>query len=202
MTTPRSRTEGSLPRTEPGGTVDDAAGPSRRRRVWAVLGLVVALVAVGVVVRSALAPAPGLATGSAPSAGVLDAGHTAFGAAFTYGDGLSVEVDEPERYTPSETAAGGGDGLATVVVEVAVTNGTEKTYRASTFAVTASSGGVEAEQVWDPAQGVELSGPAYAVPPGGTVRFRLAFAVQQADDLRLTVLPAIYGYAPLVVGTI
>ncbi|QGQ20615.1 hypothetical protein GC089_17250 [Cellulomonas sp. JZ18] len=214
MTTSRAHSPAAHPATgatpvapaRPAGP-DDPEGTGTgtgRARVWGAVGLVVAVLAVVLVVRSGLGSTAGTAAAPAGAASpeVLDAGHTTFGTAFAYADGLEVEVGAPQPFTPSPLASGADPGRTTVLVEVTVTNGTERTYRASTLAVTASSGSTQAPQVADPQHAVELSGPAFAVPPGGEVSFRLGFAVDRPDDLRLTVIPAIYGYAPLVVADV
>lgn len=175
-----------------------------RLRTWAVVASVVATVLVGAAVWTVLAPAAGGSAALDPGRATPDAlpaGATPFGVPFTYADGLVVEVAPPVPFTPSRNAAG-GDGNAAVLLEVTITNGTERTYRASTLEVVAASGGFEAAQVWDPDQAVELSGPTFAVPPGGAVQFRVGFTVQQPDDVRLTVVPALYGYEGLVVGDV
>ncbi|QCB94877.1 hypothetical protein [Cellulomonas shaoxiangyii] len=222
MTAHRPPFEGALPPTMParpadarGSGVAVATDPAflapaapehprprrlRQLRTWAVLALVVAAVVIALAVRAALFPGGGAAIDTGRGAPEpLTAGLTAFGAPFTYADGLAVEVAAPQPFTPSRTAVGGDAGTP-VLFQVTVTNDTGATYRASTLEVTATSGGLEAEPVWDPDQGVELSGPMFAVPPGGAVQFRVGFAVREPDDVRLTIVPALYGYEPLEVG--
>ncbi len=223
MTADRQRFEGALPPTVPATAVAprgrtalapepvppparqrDRRPVARRLRTWVALGLVVVAVVAGLALRSALTPPGSSAAGStagrsAPDA--LPAAPTAFGVPFTYADGLTVEVGAPVPFTPSRTASG-VDGGPAALVEVTVTNGTDAAYRASTVELTATLDGAPAAPVWDPDQGVELSGPAFAVPPGGTVQFRVGFAVAQPERLQLTVVPALYGYEGLVVGTV
>ncbi|MFC8191766.1 hypothetical protein ACFUMH_08915 [Cellulomonas sp. NPDC057328] len=223
MTADRPRFEGALPPTVPaaglglrGATAvapDPVPPPARERdrrpaagrlRTWTAVALVVVAVVVGLAARSALAPTGSSAAGSAADRTVPDAlpaAPTTYGVPFTYADGLTVEVGAPVPFTPSRTASG-GTGAAAALVEVTVTNGTDESYRASTVEATAAVDGAPAAPVWDPDQGVELSGPAFAVPPGGTVQFRVGFEAADPERLRLTLVPALYGYEALVIGSL
>ncbi len=122
-----------------------------------------------------------------------------FGQEHTYGDGLEIAVGHPQVYEPTANAAGLGQGEPTRV-QVVVVNGTDEAFRPNTMQVTATSGGQEAPGVWDPDQGVSLTGPDLSVPAGGQITFDLAFAALDPGDLRLEITPALYGYGPMVVG--
>ena len=122
-----------------------------------------------------------------------------FGQEHTYGDGLALVVGNPQPYKPTANATGLDEGEPTRV-QVVVTNGTDEAFRPNTMLVSATSGGQEATGVWDPDQGIALTGPDVSVPAGGELSFYLAFAVQDPADLRLEISPALAGYAPVVVA--
>lgn len=194
----------------PGGApVVDVAGPEPERRSRAVTAVgvllgVVALAALVVVLRVVV-----LDGGTAPAGAgeqlvaeqevreqvgsVVD-----FGQPYTYGNGLEVTVGQPAAYDPSRTATGAEEGTA-VRVLVVVTNRTDAPFRPNTMQVRAVSGGVEGTSVWDPDQGVALTGPDVSIPAGATQQFALAFAVADPADVRLEIAPALYGYGEMVV---
>lgn len=182
-----------------------AADVERRSRavtLVAVLLAVVAVVAVAVAFRilvptatsSVVAPATAAQREPQTRPGsVVD-----FGQVFSYGDGLDVAVNAPQQYEPSVNATGVEQGVPSKV-QVVITNRTAAPFRPNTLEVRATSGGQEAVAVWDPDQGVGLTGPDVSIPAGATLQFYLAFAPVDPSDLRLEITPAIYGYGAMVV---
>ena len=75
----------------------------------------------------------------------------AFGGAFTYTDGLKVQVTRPVVFSPSVSAAGTTPGDTAVKLNIVIVNGTGKTFDTSTVIVHAKVGaqGSEAESIFD-----------------------------------------------------
>lgn len=183
-----------------------AAEPEHRSRavtVAAALLGVVALVAAVVTFRI-LVP-------STPSAEAADVAVTRtgeevreqpgtvvrFGDEHTYGDGLEIAVNPPQRYAPSPNATGVEDGTP-VRVQIVVTNRTDTSFRPNTLLASTTSGGTEAMAIWDPDQGIALTGPDISIPAGATIHFYLAFAVADPADITVEVTPALFGYGATV----
>lgn len=108
-----------------------------------------------------------------------------FGETFTYEDGLSVTVSAPEPYTPSDTAATGGEP-SFVKFQVTVVNGTSENYDPSLFYVTMQSGNAEAGEVYDSANNLNGS-PTTPILPGREGTWAIAFGVTDPNDLVMQV---------------
>lgn len=104
----------------------------------------------------------------------------AFGATQRYEDGVEVTVSAPDRFTPSEAAAGHKAGNTAVTVEVTVRNGSDERLELALVQVSARDGdGREAKRIFDvePDLGSGLTGAllpgrkavavyGFDVPPG------------------------------------
>ncbi len=103
----------------------------------------------------------GRTPGTPSAAGVL-----AFGATQRYEDGVEVTVSAPDRFTPSEAAAGHRTGYTAVTVQVTVRNGSDERLELALVQVSARDGdGREATRIFD--VGPELgSGLTGALLPG------------------------------------
>lgn len=111
-----------------------------------------------------------------------------FGEAYTYPDGLSISISEPEEFQPSEYAAVDETAASYVRFTVTVDNGTDTEFDPTLVLVTASSAEHESEQVFDIDQ--KLGGsPSTTVLPGNKVSFDVGFGVQDASDLLVSVTP-------------
>ncbi|MBO3089617.1 hypothetical protein [Cellulomonas dongxiuzhuiae] len=179
--------------------------PERRSRAVTIAGAllaVVAVVAAVVVFRIIVPTVPSAAAGQETSVRSSDREQpgsiVGFGNPHSYGDGLEVAVNPPQRYEPSDNATGVDEGVA-VKMQVVVTNRTDQAFRPNTLQVRATSGGQPGVAVWDPDQGIALTGPDVSIPSGSTFTFFLAFAVADPGDLVLEVTPALYGYGATVV---
>lgn len=171
---------------------------SVRRRTWVALAAAVALA-----VTAAGCSSSANADGSDEPAEIATyAGATvAFGESYTYGNGLVVEVRKPALFAPSAQADGVTDGEGEPVrIRVNVINGSSAEFDPSTIGVTVESAGAVAAQVLDPAQRIELTGPARVLTRGDVVAFDLAFVVPDPEDVTVSLTPALAGYDPLVVS--
>ena len=121
-----------------------------------------------------------------------------FGQVHTYGDGLEVAVNPPQRYEPSRNATGVEKGVP-IKMQVVVTNRTDTPFRPNTVQVTATSAGDEGTAIWDPDQGIGLTGPDVSIPAGASLYFDLAFTVVDPGDVTIQLTPALFGYGPTVV---
>ena len=179
--------------------------PARRSRAVTVVGALLGVVAVvAMVVAYRVIVPPAVTAQAAPAAAADEAvreqpGTTVrWGDRHSYGDGLEIAVNPPQRYEPSRNATGAQDGVP-VRVQVVITNRTDEAFRPNTLLATGTSGGREAVAIWDPDQAIGLTGPDVSVPAGASVHFWLGFAPEDPGDLELEVTPALYGYGPTVV---
>ena len=120
---------------------------------------------------------------------VADGLTAAFGETFVYEDGLEVSVSAPSDFTPTETASGGEDFTEFVRFDVTITNGTGEAFDPSLAYVTASSAGVEADQVFDVEIGLD-GGPTTSVLPGESVTFPAGFGVTDPAALLVELSPS------------
>lgn len=111
----------------------------------------------------------------------------AFGSAYTWDDGLSIEVGTPEAFTPSAYAAGteGHDQFVTFTVRIV--NGTSENWDPSMFYATLQSGNQEASRVFDSEQLGDT--PSTSLLPGREVEFTMAYGVNDPADLVMEVAP-------------
>lgn len=120
-----------------------------------------------------------------------------FGEFFRYGSGLKIQVEAPERFTPSgwiERRPG-----VPLRLRVTVRNGTEELWNPSQLHVRLASGFVPAEQIFDYDQDV-VARPEERVPHGETVTFFVGYWVPDPERLSLEVDPG-HGYQTTVVTT-
>ncbi|UZN03546.1 hypothetical protein [Cellulomonas sp. S1-8] len=184
-----------------------AEEPERRSRAVTIAAALLAVVAVVAAVVAFRIIVPTTPVAEARSSAVEQAtgeireqpgSIVDFGQEYTYGDGLEVAINLPQGYEPSSNATGVESGVPTKV-QVVLTNRTTEPFRPNTLQVYATAAGQEAPAVWDPDQGVGLTGPDVSVPAGSTIQFNMAFAPVDPLDLRLEITPALYGYGPMIV---
>lgn len=126
-------------------------------------------------------PTEAAATGG-PAAEDADA---AFGEVFTYEDGMTVTVSQPEAFLPSATSVNGGEPEF-VTFRVAVSNATTADVDPNEVFVTVRSGDGEGGEVRDPDGGI-TGPPAEAIGPGAEASWSLAFGVLDSTDLLVRV---------------
>lgn len=110
-----------------------------------------------------------------------------FGETIEYEDGLGLSVSAPQPYTPTQYAAG-GDAPNNIVFNVKITNNTTAPYEPGVYG-TLASGGAEASQIFDTANGLD-GGPMTPVLPGQTVEWAVGFNVIDPADLTYSVSPS------------
>ncbi len=117
-----------------------------------------------------------------------------FGDTITWEDGVSVSVSTPAEYIPTEYAAGTVEGQPNVAFEIVLTNNTDEPLDPGTW-TTASSGGVEASQIFDTGEGAPLGelamGPSTTLLPGQTVKWYVAYSVADPAEITLEVYPSL-----------
>lgn len=181
--------------------------PERRSRAVTVAGALLAIVAVvaGVVAFRIMVPSTTTAVADTTAAAPVTTetreqpgSVVNYGQAHTYGNGLEVAVNPPQRYEPSRNATGVEQGVA-VKLQVVVTNRTDETFRPNTLQIAATSAGQPGVAIWDPDQGIALTGPDVSIPSGATITFHVAFAVADPADLGIEFTPALFGYGSTVV---
>lgn len=114
-----------------------------------------------------------------------------FGETVSY-EGLDLSVSTPEAFTPSQYASG-GDLPNNVLVTFTLKNTSSENFDPAGVYATMSSGGVEAEGVYDSDQGLAGS-PTTTVPAGQTVTWKQGFNVTDPANLVLDVSPGAFEY--------
>ncbi len=105
-----------------------------------------------------------------------------FGDTYTYDDGLSVTISQPEEFTPSETAFGGEEFDTHLQFEVTIENETGEDYNPDLSHISASSGGQEGDAVFDSSQGLD-SPPSTTLLDGQSTSYSVGFGVNDAEDV-------------------
>ncbi len=109
-----------------------------------------------------------------------------FGETVTYSNGVSISVSTPAAYTPSETAMGMVDGQSYVVFEFVITNGSNEPFDPTLVYASASSGGVEAESIFDSQNQIGFP-PSTTVIPGATIKWQQAWSVTDPNNITMEV---------------
>ncbi len=135
-------------------------------------------------------PAPTTAS-SPPSAGPAS---VRFGKTYRLPDGLSITIGKPKRFWPSGWVRTVNSFSHYVQLKVTIRNGTAARFDVSRLAITARSGGKDADGVHDPGK---LGGsPPRSVATGRAVTYRIAFGVRKPADVTIAVV-ARPGLAPV-----
>ncbi|WP_316668912.1 hypothetical protein [uncultured Propionibacterium sp.] len=130
----------------------------------------------------------GSASRSTQSSGASAQGSDAtFGTAYTWGDGLSLEVSAPEAYTPGEYAAGTDAYSQFVVFTMRIVNNTGQTWDPALFTASLQSGNREGSRVYDSGQLPDT--PTTSLLDGREAQFQMAFGVADPADLVLEISP-------------
>lgn len=111
-------------------------------------------------------------------------GRPSFGDTWAYDDGLTVTIGEPEPIEPAEWARFDEDAQAHLKFEVRVENSTGDDYKPNLIVTTASSGGREAQAVYDMSHDLDGS-PTTTVLDGGSVTYNIGFSVADPDDVHV-----------------
>jgi hypothetical protein len=120
-----------------------------------------------------------------------------FDTAWTYTDGVSISVSAPVEFSPSRYAVSGTQPH-NVKVNFTITNGSSKVLQPMPYA-TVSSGGAEAQEVYDSEQGLN-SGPSAPVLPGGTITWAEGYNVADPASIILQVAPS-FDYEKVIFAT-
>ncbi|MDO5746598.1 MAG: hypothetical protein Q4P66_02930 [Actinomycetaceae bacterium] len=113
-------------------------------------------------------------------------GDTAqFGQTLVNKDGFSFTMSEPEEFQPSDEAlVGEGTPLK---VHMTFKNGTDKPVETTFIAITAQSGGKEAEEIYDAKNKLgELL--TETLNPGDSIEFDSAYAAADPNDFSLKII--------------
>lgn len=159
--------------------------------VVSVLGTILSMIIVFVVAVTALAestdgeyssssasPSSASATDSSGEQG-SDTGK--IGDTYTWNDGVSVTISQPEAFKPTEYAAGNDDKTLKDFQKYTVTikNDSDEAVDPSLFMMTGNSGGKEAERIFDS----NLSNiPTTKIQPGKSLSFKVGYAMVDHKD--------------------
>ena len=113
-------------------------------------------------------------------------GELVYGDTAVWEDGMEVTISEPEGYEPSEYVELSGDGEP-VVMEVTIKNGTDEPFQAHSMHTAASSGGQEAERIYDMENDIDL--PSTDVRPGKEITYKIGYEVKDKGDVDLDLNP-------------
>lgn len=109
-----------------------------------------------------------------------------FGSTYTYDDGVSIHVSEPEPFTPAEWAAGGESHDQHVRFSVRVVNKSGAPFDASMVYASVASGAGEGDEVFDVDAGLE-GPPETRVLDGREVTWKVGFGVDDPKDIVMQV---------------
>ncbi|WP_392426092.1 hypothetical protein [Barrientosiimonas humi] len=127
-------------------------------------------------------------SGSA-DAGATQQGPVRFGQTVTYPDKISIKVDPPKEFKPTEYAVTDPEpGVKHVMFVVTVVNKSEKPLDLSLMMLTVQSGNTEATEIFDPENKLE-GAPSTKVQPGRESTFRVGFSVSDPNDIVMDVNP-------------
>ncbi len=111
--------------------------------------------------------------------------NRAFGATFSWDDGVSVTISKPRTYSPGPDVAFQDKTSTTfLIMDVVLKNGSTEPRQASLLHVRAMTGTREAMQVMDRDSGVTTSNEMIA--PGAEYRGKIAFGVDAGQPFVLT----------------
>ncbi len=121
-----------------------------------------------------------------------------FGETMAWDDGVTMTVSEPESFTPSEFAVGGGDQSVDLVVTLTITNDSTENVQPVVIS-TLSSGGTEATRIIDVgAEGGQVGiPPTTPILPGESITWQEAWSVDDPDSLSMQTAPS-FGYESVV----
>ncbi|WP_406709325.1 hypothetical protein QEV61_04535 [Trueperella pyogenes] len=120
-----------------------------------------------------------------PSVKQETAANPKIGDTVTYPDGIKVTVKDLGEFTPSQTAAGVGEGIAHKF-EITLENGSSKNLDPNLFHVTAASGGKQSTKIFDSANGIEME-PTTTVLPGKSITWAEAYSFVDPADVTVEV---------------
>lgn len=103
----------------------------------------------------------------------------------TYPDGIKVTIKDLGEFTPSQTAAGVGEGVAHKL-EITLENGSSKNLEPNLFHVTVASGGKESSHIFDTANGLDMA-PMTTILPGKSVTWVAAYSLADPADVTVEV---------------
>jgi hypothetical protein len=106
-----------------------------------------------------------------------------FGETGTYDDGVTLNISNPENFTPGEYAAG-ADQATNLKFTVSVHNGSTKTIQNPVYYAELTSGGKAASSIFDSTGGLN-SAPSTPLLPNQDVSFPVAFSVADPADLTM-----------------
>lgn len=119
-----------------------------------------------------------------------------FGKAYRWPDGLSITVAAPRSFWPSGWVRTVNSFTHFTQLTVTIRNGTTTRFDVTRLAITARSGGKDADGVHDPGK---LGGsPPNGVAKGRTASYRIAFGIHKPGDVTVTIV-ARPGLEPVLV---
>ncbi|WP_394159763.1 superantigen-like protein SSL4 [Galactobacter valiniphilus] len=133
------------------------------------------------------ASSPSVAEPSSETASPAQSEDVVFGQAASWQDGISVVLSKPRKFSPDEYAVG-AEGKKHVILDVTLTNATSEKFDPSMIHFAAQSGDGEASQIYDSGNGIGEY-PQTQLRAGKTVKWKIAFSVEDYNDLAVDVTP-------------
>ena len=114
-------------------------------------------------------------------------GNPTFGDTYTWPDGLSITISQPEEFTPSEYMGDIYDLEAGTPIKfiVTATNGTDTDLEAFGIDTQMSSGGKQSEAIFDSEAGIDM--PTVTILPGNSLEWNIGFIVADPSNMQLSV---------------
>ena len=114
-------------------------------------------------------------------------GNPTFGDTYTWPDGLSITISQPEEFTPSEYMCDIYDLEAGTPIKfiVTATNGTDTDLEAFGIDTQMSSGGKQSEAIFDSEAGIDM--PTVTILPGNSLEWNIGFIVADPSNMQLSV---------------
>lgn len=112
-----------------------------------------------------------------------------FNDTMVYDDGVEVTVSQPVPFTPSQWAAGTEGKGDPILFEMTITNGSDDAFDPSMAFASATSGGAEAQSIYDQEPIFVGGAPSTAVLPGKSVTWSAAFMVLDTSDITVQAAP-------------
>ena len=110
-----------------------------------------------------------------------------FGDTYTWPDGLTITISQPEEFTPSEYMGDIYDLEAGTPIKfiVTATNGTDTDLEAFSIDTQMSSGGKQSEAIFDSEAGIDM--PTVTILPGNSLEWNIGFIVADPSNMQLSV---------------
>lgn len=141
-------------------------------------------------VPSTGSPAASVAVAPTPDTEAVSEFTKPFGSTIVYQSGLQVNVSQPAKFRPSNTAAG-ASGQRAISVKVTITNGQKEPFDTAIVQVNGTYNDIAAPAIFDSTRGI-MGFPGRQLQPGKSISSTMAFSIEndEAGSLQVEVTPS------------